>query len=344
MKKIGRKHSENPENSGKTDAPAGRFPKIAGIFKKILFPPPLPNLFAALIGYGLILCVAIFGLKNPVICYVAYLASAYALTVTITGFPHLIAFVRRLGEQISGHRLAVKFKNTRFGRRYTGDVRFRTHVSLYLGLAVNLLYIAMKMISGFYYRSVWFIALAFYYILLAVMRYLLLTRTGGRRVGRTPMETEWRRYRLCGVLLLLMNQALVGIIVIIVRQNRGFDYPGLLIYAMAAYAFYALISAAVRIVKSRKHGSPILSAAKAVSFAAALVSMLSLTTAMLARFGGGDDGDFRRIMTASVGGGVCAIVIATAVYMIARAQKNLKKGDFNKTQTKSERFGNGGRL
>ena len=109
-------------------------------------------------------------------------------------------------------------------------------------------------------------------------------------------------------------------------------------------AFYALISAAVRIVKSRKHGSPILSAAKAVSFAAALVSMLSLTTAMLARFGGGDDGDFRRIMTASVGGGVCAIVIATAVYMIARAQKNLKKGDFNKTQTKSERFGNDGRL
>ena len=109
-----------------------------------------------------------------------------------------------------------------------------------------------------------------------------------------------------------------------VHQNRGFAYPGLLIYAMAAYAFYAVAIAIVQIVKTRKHQSPVLSAAKAINFVAALVSILSLTTAMLSQFGGEGNAEFNRTMTGAVGGGVCTIVIGMAVYMIRRANKNLK--------------------
>ena len=118
-----------------------------------------------------------------------------------------------------------------------------------------------------------------------------------------------------------------------VHQNRGFVYPGLLIYAMAAYAFYAVTIAIVNIVKTRKHKSPILSAAKAINLVAAMVSILSLTTAMLSQFGGDDDPMFRRVMTAATGGGVCTIVIAMAIYMIVRATKNLKKIGINNFQT-----------
>ncbi len=98
---------------------------------------------------------------------------------------------------------------------------------------VNLLYIAIKLTSGIYYRSWWFITLAVYYALLAATRFLLLWRWGG--IG---LEMELRRYRLCGAILLLINAALAGMVVLMIHQNQGYDYPGVLIYAMATYSFY----------------------------------------------------------------------------------------------------------
>ena len=38
-----------------------------------------------------------------------------------------------------------------------------------------------------------------------------------------------------------MNVALAGMVVLMVSQNRGYVYPGILIYAMAAYSFYTVI-------------------------------------------------------------------------------------------------------
>ena len=45
---------------------------------------------------------------------------------------------------------------------------------------------------------------------------------------------------------------------------------------------------------------------------------------MLARFGS-DETEFRRIMLGISGGVVCAVVLAMAIYMIARATKQLHK-------------------
>ncbi len=208
------------------------------------------------------------------------------------------------------------------------DVRFRTGVSLGQGLFINLFYIAIKLFSGIYYRSTWFIALAAYYALLAVLRFMLV-----RHVSVRDETLELRRYRLCGFALLLMNQALAVLVIFMVYQNKGFNYPGLLIYAMAFYAFYAVITAIINVVKTRRHNSPILSAAKAINLVAAMVSILSLETAMLAQFGGDNDPMFRKVMIGATGGGVCTIIVGMAVYMIWRSSKNLKTIKLNKSQT-----------
>ena len=289
------------------------------ILRKVFCLPPLRTVLISIFGYGFVLAVVVFDIRNPVLQYASYIASAYALVVTVTGFGYLRTAIDGVKRWVSGHPLMKKFRSTAVGEKYLTDARFRAGISLYQGFFINLLYIVMKLTSGIYYRSAWFIALAVYYLLLAVMRFLLV-----RRLHTQDAAAELRRYRLCGVILLLMNQALAGIVVFMVRQNRGFAYPGLLIYAMAAYAFYAVAIAVVNLVKTRRHQSPVLSAAKAVNLVAALVSILSLTTAMLSQFGGGDDSAFRRTMTGAVGGGVCTIVIGMAVYMIWRANKNLK--------------------
>ncbi len=294
------------------------------ILKKIFFPPAIATIFLALFGYGFVLAVAVFDIENPVLQYLSYICSAYALIITITGFPHFIAFTKSMKQYFHEHPLIRRVRSTAIGNRFFSDVRFRTELSLYQGLLVNSLYICMKLFSGIYYRSVWFISLSVYYVLLAIMRILLLRRGKGR-TDRTPMETELRRYRLCGIMLLMMNQALAGIVIFMVHQNKGFEYPGLLIYGMALYSFYSVIIAVINLVKFRKHGSPILSAAKAINLVAAMVSILSLETAMLAQFGANEDPAFRKVMTGATGGGVCTIVITMAIFMIWNATKQLRK-------------------
>lgn len=304
--------------------------KIKKILRKMLFPPAIPAVILALLGYFSVLAVAIFEINNPVFRYCSYIFSAYALTITIANFPRIISFFKLTLRKLYDSCLIRKIRSTKLGNRFFSDVRFRTEISLYCGLAINFLYIAVKLFSGIYYRSVWFFALGVYYILLAIMRFILLHK--GKNSAVLTMKAELKRYRMCGIMLLIMNQALAGIVVFMVYQNKGFDYPGLLIYAMAAYSFYMIIVAVINLVKFRKHGSPLLSAAKVINLVAAMVSILSLETAMLAQFGEDDDLLFRKIMTGTTGGAVCTIVIGIAIFMIWKSTKRLKKGEFEDEQ------------
>ena len=86
--------------------------------------------------------------------------------------------------------------------------------------------------------------------------------------------------------MLILNFALAGVVIQIVRAGRGYHYPGVLIYIAAMFMFYAVILAVFNLVKYRKYDSPAISAAKAINFMADAVSILSLQTAMLAEFGG----------------------------------------------------------
>lgn len=123
----------------------------------------------------------------------------------------------------------------------------------------------------------------------------------------------------------LVIYALTGIVTLMVYENSGFEYPGILIYVMALYAFYAIIMAVRNVLRFRKYGSPVMSAAKAISLTAALVSMLSLETAMLTQFGAADAPMLRRIMTASTGAGISMIVLGMAVFMIVKATKQMRQ-------------------
>lgn len=290
------------------------------VIKRVFLPPPLCVVLIAVPAFAAVIYVLVKEIDGP-LAYLSYLASAYALTISGLRAPGAVRSVRCW---IECHPLTRKIRSIPLSRRYVEDVKFCAEVSLGIGFTINLLYIVIKLVSGIYYRSTWFIALAVYYTLLAVMRFLLLYRKRWPE-GNARQELELRRYRLCGYMLLLMNLALGGIVVFMVRYDRGYEYPGTLIYAMAAYSFYAVITAAVNVIKFRRHGSPILSAAKAISLAAALVSILSLETAMLAQFGNEDDPLFRKTMTGATGGGVCVLVMGMALFMIVRASKQMKQ-------------------
>lgn len=271
---------------------------IKNKLKKLFCLPPVPTLLISIPSYGLVIYALASKNVEPVIAYISYFLSAYAFIITITGITGIVRFVRN---GIDKYPLVRKALGIPLVSRYLQEDMFRAETGLYQGFFINLLYAGIKMFSGILYKSVWFVTLAVYYILLAVMRASLLHYV---RKARKNKVSEWKRYRLCGIILLFMNIALTGIVILVIHQNSGFEYPGMLIYVMAVYAFYAVVTAVWNVVKYRRYGSPVMSAAKVINLTAALVSMLSLETAMLTQFGAADNPMFRQIMTGSTGAGI----------------------------------------
>jgi hypothetical protein len=191
---------------------------------------------------------------------------------------------------------------------------------------VNLIYVAFRLFSAFYYNSIWFGAEALFYIVLSFVRFMLLRNV---RKNKDDLRHELLTYRFCGSLLFVMNAALTGVVYQTIHHGMGRQYPGLLIYAAAFYAFLLLSTAIVQLVKFRKYKRPLLSAAKTINFSQALVAMFSLQTAMFASFNEGDI-MLERIMNSVFGGLVCCAIFAMAVMMVVQSFNKLKILNENK--------------
>lgn len=241
----------------------------------------------------------------------AYALSAYTLA----------ALCVSQGRKLPGRYRQIKGKVYQhpLGLRYFTEAAFRVQVSLYLSLGITTAYSVLKLVTGILYSSLWLGAVAVYYILLSILRFVLLRYL---KTAKQDLLEEYRRYRWCGGMLLVLNLSLTGIVFQMVWKNQGYQYPGTLIFAAAAYTFYTVTVSIVDLIKYRRYKSPVLSASKAIRFAAALVSLLSLETAMLAQFG--DDESFRWMMTALTGAGVCVIVLGMSVYMLVRSGRAIR--------------------
>ena len=98
----------------------------------------------------------------------------------------------------------------------------------------------------------------------------------------------------------------------------------MLVYAFAAFAFGKIISVSVSLIKKRREENRVLAAARCVSFAHALMSILALQVALINRFGADDPG-FAHVMNGVIGAVICLLVIGIAVYMLIKSQKAIKK-------------------
>ena len=140
------------------------------------------------------------------------------------------------------------------------------------------------------------------------------------------MRTELVKYRACGWIFLTMNLALSLIIFFMLYWNRTFEHHMITAIAMATYTFTAFTVAIVNVVKYKKYNSPVFSASKAISFAAACVSMLTLTSTLLTTFSNGSmDAFSQKMMLGAVGFTVSGVVVTMAIYMIFVATKKLKE-------------------
>ena len=283
------------------------------IGKALLFPHIAIMIILIPIAAVLLVGSMVFIGTESVIAYISYVLATYTLTIWCFKIPTLIKFFKT-------------FKNeNKYARRWQDDTRLRVNVSLYGSFAWNALYGIFQLWLGFYHHTFWFCSLGGYYICLAVMRFFLVRHTRKYAPGE-KMQAELMKYRACGIVFLVMNLSLALIIFFMVYWNRTFEHHMITAITMAAYTFTALTTAIVNVIKYRKYNSPVYSASKAISLAAALVSMLTLESTMLTTFG---DGTMtvvaQKWMLGATGGVISALIVATAIYMIVIGTKKLKQ-------------------
>lgn len=282
------------------------------IIKKILYPhialPVLLTPFCTLFLVHSLLTRA----SDDIISILSYLLSFYVLALYCVRIPDLIAFIRRIKRE---NRLIV---------RYTGDVSLRISLSLVSACAFNAVYAFFQLALGIFHHSVWFYAMAGYYLVLAGVRGLLIRYTKGKDKGN-DMDAEWRKYRFTGGSLMVTILALDIFIAYFIYNIRVFRHHEITVITMAVYTFASLFLSVRNAVVYKRFGSPVFSAAKAISLTAAVVSVLTLENAMLTAFGSETGEAFRRIMLGATGAAVLLAVLLISVYMIVNANRNLRK-------------------
>lgn len=283
---------------------------------RLLYPPRVVLAAVPTVSFAALIFIFAANKTESMPAYFIYTMSAYSLIILIMAFPELI---RKTKSAVQNSKAADIIRSTAIGRHYIDDIKFRGEVSIYQGMAVNFLYVIFKAASGIYYRSVWFLAMAVYYLVLGLLRTYLIYcyKHKGQR-------TEYRCYRNVAFMLFLLNIPMGVMILLMIETDSGFSYPGYVIYLSALYMLYSFIISIVNIVKFRKLGNPVLSASKALNFVAAMMSVLGLQTAMISRFSSDGDG-YRRFMNTVTGGSVYGIVIIIAVYMLIHSRKFRKE-------------------
>lgn len=285
---------------------------IQRIAKALLFPHPIIAVVLSvaagvLLAYGFIACEP----TGPV-SIASYVMSFYALVVICLRVPGMV-------------RWAQRFRHDNpYYLRYAGDIRLRMSISLDGALVFNAAYAAFQLCLGIRHASAWFYAMAGYYFLLSGMR-LMLARHVRCYAPGSQKQMEWRKYRLCGVCLLMMNLALLVFILYFIWQIRIFVHHEITTIAMATYTFASLTMAVISVNRYRKQDSPVYLAAKHISFASATVSVLTLENAMFTAFGQETSELLRRIMLGATGAFVFLFVQGMALYMIAGANRRIKE-------------------
>lgn len=275
---------------------------------KVLFGLPLPYLTVLSIGSAVgLVWVFTSGLEKQLPGYCLYPLSAYCLVAVCVRLP---GAARNGKIWISNHpRVAAVFRNT--DRKFTRK--------LYREQIINFAYGSYKIGAGIVYGSAWIGCDGIYNFVQALIQLFQILR----RKQAGTLELQWKSYRFCGVLILLMHLTLIGLVFQMVNWNRAVEQGEILVITTAFFAFYKIISSFIRIAKDRKHVRPVDSSIRMLNLAQAFFAIFSLQASMFHTFGTGQD--WEHGMNILTGCAVCLLVVSIGIYMIRRANREIKK-------------------
>ncbi|MBR6703487.1 MAG: hypothetical protein IKL76_02885 [Clostridia bacterium] len=232
-------------------------------------------------------------------------------------------------------RLIAFMEKRDFTYQLLRNFGFRTVVFAIFSFAMSLLFSAFNAYMGIVNRSIWYGALATYYIALAFLRGGILVYHKNKRSKKADSSDEYtkaRIYRNSGIIMLILNIALSSAIAQMIFAGEHFTYIGWTIFAYSAYAFYKITMSIINFVRAHKQTDLTVSAIRNINLADALVAILALQTALLTTF---SDGTMNiSLMNTLTGTLVSLCTVGIAIYMLVFATKRMKK--IKKENTKNE--------
>lgn len=245
-----------------------------------------------------------------IIVYFVYGLSALALAYTVYS---IVVFTPTIKQE--SIRIIRRFN---FLNKLYEQYGFRTIIFAAFSLLFSVINAVFNGVVGILNLSVWYGALAAYYLFLSIMRSgVLLHHKKAKKTDEISIKKrEIYVYLFCGVLLILLPTCLSVIIAQTVASDRAFEHTGLMIYVSATYTFFKLITSCVHFFKARKTDELTVRAIRNINLADALVSILALQTALLHEFAGGADTSIANALT---GAGVCALTLGIGIFMAIKA-------------------------
>lgn len=282
------------------------------VLNKIIFPPLILAVIVFFLSLLLLLYASLTKEVDDVLSIISYVLSFYGLTIVCLKIPEIIKLVKKIKNE---NKLIVKFRE---------NINFRINITLLVSLVLNISYSIFQLCLGIYHKSLWFYSMAFYYILLTVLRAYLVSHTRNYSPGEDLFK-EYKKYNFCGWIMLVINLAVSTIIIYITQYGRTFYHHQITTITLAAYTFLTFSFSIYNFIKYRKYNSPVYSAAKSINLVCACVSMMTLTSTMLTTFGSEDDLLFKKILLTAVGAVVSLFILLISIQIIVFSNKNIKK-------------------
>lgn len=239
--------------------------------------------------------------------YFLYALSAYSLTALCIKFPGAIH---------AGQAWLRNHPNVE-GSLKNEELKFS--LELYMEQFLNFAYGIFKIVSGVVIGSAWIGADGIYNLAQAFIQLFQILR----RKKPGTMAKQWKSYRFCGVLILLMHLTLIGIVFQIVNWNRAEESGEIMIIATAAFAFYKFVSSFIDLAKDRKHTHPMDSSVRMLEHSQAIFAIFSLQAGLIHTFGTGES--WEHLLNLIMGCVVCLLTVAMGIYMIRRANREIKQ-------------------
>jgi len=269
---------------------------------KFIYPNILVFILIFILGFGSVIWIFLNELTDHFISYVIYVLSFYALILTVF---RGIKLYKWINKKIHGNKYMNMFISNR---------ELKNNINLFSGTFFNIIYGIFKFITGFIYSSIWFGATGVYYLILGLMKLSLIKYA----VKRVDNYKKIRQYRNIGIFMFLLNSAMVGMIILMIRDGNSMIYPGYIIYAQAAYTFYILTFAIINMVRYKRNQMPIIAASKAINLVAAIMSLFILQVSMINQFGGNEM--FSDIINTTTGTMTSFVTIGIAIYMTVNSK------------------------
>lgn len=239
--------------------------------------------------------------------YGLYALSAYLLVALCIRFPSGIKNAKGWMERHPKIGQILRNKETVFT------------IKLYAEQFINFAYGVFKIVAGVVIGSAWIGCDGIYNMAQALIQLFQILRR--KKAGN--QKQQWRSYRFCGVLILLMHFTLIGIVFQMVNWNRVDESGEIMIIATAVFAFYKFIGSFVELAKDRKHTQPVDSSVRMLELSQAFFAMFSLQASMLHTFG--TAAPWENWINLAVGCLVCLLTVAMGIYMIRRANREIQK-------------------